>query len=262
VQLQRNLSDLQKRGIGLAAISYDSPGTLKTFADARGITFPLLSDAGSQIIKRYDILNAEATGRAAGVPYPGTFLLDRQGIVVARSFEDRYQERGTAPNLLAQTAASQAPGRLAQTAETPHLSITMSASDDVVAPGVRVSLLIDVAPKSKMHVYAPEQKTYIPIALSLQPDDSYKAHPARFPKAEKYFFEPLQETQLVFSKPFRIVQDITVAVTPAVRERASAAGASVIVTGTLRYQACDDKICYTPRHVPVSWTFSLKPLER
>jgi hypothetical protein len=262
VELQRNLPDLQKRGIGLAAISYDSPATLKTFATERGITFPLLADAGSQTIKRYNILNTDATGRAAGAPHPGTFLLDRRGIVIARSFEERYQERATALNLLAQSAGPQSPGRLAQTAETPHLSITTSVTDGVIAPGTRVSLLLDITPKSRMHVYAPEQKTYIPIALSLQEDDSFTAHPAKFPKAEKYLFEPLKETQLVYSKPFRIVQDITAAVTPAMRDRARAAGASVVVSGTLRYQACDDKICYMPRELPVSWTLSLKPLER
>jgi hypothetical protein len=30
----------------------------------------------------------------------------------------------------------------------------------------------------------------------------------------------------------------------------------------LRYQACDDKVCYPPKDLPVTWTISLKPLER
>ena len=44
VELEQNLSRIQKEGLGLAAISYDSVAILKNFADRRKITFPLLSD--------------------------------------------------------------------------------------------------------------------------------------------------------------------------------------------------------------------------
>lgn len=39
------------------AISYDSPEILADFGKRHGITFPLLSDAGSATIRRYGILN-------------------------------------------------------------------------------------------------------------------------------------------------------------------------------------------------------------
>jgi hypothetical protein len=87
-------------------------------------------------------------------------------------------------------------------------------------------------------------------------------HPPKYPNSEKYYFAPLQQTQLVYSKPFRIVQDVTVALTPAMRERARGAGASLTIAGTLRYQACDDAICYVPKEIPVSWTIGLRGLER
>jgi hypothetical protein len=31
------------------------------------------------------------------------------------------------------------------------------------------------------------------------------------------------------------------------------------VSGKLDYQACDDKVCYAPRSVPVKWTIALEP---
>jgi peroxiredoxin len=260
VQLQQSLPALQARGLGVAAISYDPPAVLKTFAAARGIAFPLLSDAGSATIRAYDLLNAGATGEMAGIPHPGTFVLDRDGVVVSRSFEEKYQERATAGSLLGLDA--QAPAAAKPTAETAHLTIRTSSSDGQVAPGSRLSLFIDVVPKPKMHVYAPEQKEYIPIRLTLEPADTFRAHPPKFPRAEQYFFAPLKETQLVFSKPFRIVQDVTVALTPAMRERARGSGASLTIAGTLRYQACDDAICYVPKEIPVSWTIGLRGLER
>ena len=75
------------------AISYDSPETLKKFAESCGIRFPLISDAGSAIIKRFGILNEEQEPgtRSYGIPHPGTFIVDRKGVVTARFFEDAYQ---------------------------------------------------------------------------------------------------------------------------------------------------------------------------
>jgi hypothetical protein len=35
---------------------------------------------------------------------------------------------------------------------------------------------------------------------------------------------------------------------------------AVTISGTLEYQACDDKICYNPALLPLSWTFTLRPL--
>jgi AhpC/TSA family/Disulphide bond corrector protein DsbC len=252
--LQASAPDLKKRGIGLAAISYDPPATLKTFADARGITFPLLSDAGSATIKRYNLLNVEATGRTAGIPYPGTFILNARGIVTSRSFEPSYQERVSASSLLGV-------GQGTAKTETAHLVVTTASSDARVAPGTRLSLFVDIAPKSKMHVYAPEQKDVIPVSLQIDAGE-VKAHAPVFPKPEKYFFKPLKETQLVYSKPFRLVQDITVALTPAIRERARSESSTIAVAGTLQYQACDDSICYMPVTVPLTWTLALTPLSR
>ena len=139
-------------------------------------------------------------------------------------------------------------GASADRTETKHLTVATSAPAGPAVPGTRVSLVIDVAPKAEMHVYAPEQKGLTPITLVLEPNRAVKAHAPRFPKSEK--FKPLDEVQFVYSKPFRIVQDVTVP--------AAAAGTALTIKGTLKYQACDNAICYAPVTVPVSWTISLK----
>src|SRR5690242_13869933 len=60
LELQSQYAGLRKDGLGLAAISYDSQDVLGAFSQQHGITFPLLSDAGSATIKRYGILNTVA----------------------------------------------------------------------------------------------------------------------------------------------------------------------------------------------------------
>lgn len=143
--------------------------------------------------------------------------------------------------------------------ETKHLKVATSSAAAAVVPGSRVSLIIDVTPKPTMHVYAPGQKEYIPVSLAIQTDPAFKTSVARFPTPEKVLLEALGGTQLVYSKPFRIVQDVTITPTQATLDRVRAGGATIAVKGTLRYQACDDAICYVPVDVPVAWAIALKP---
>ena len=158
--------------------------------------------------------------------------------------------------LLAQTPSK--PRRL----ETPHVAVTPLAVAGSVAPGARVSLRLDVAPKPTMHVYSPEQKDYIPVSLTIENNAAFTAQPAVFPTPEKYFFKALGETQLVYSKPFQIVQDVTIRSTPALRDRARTKGATLVVKGTLEYQACDESVCFRPASVPVEWTVPLAALKK
>ena len=260
--MQRRLDDIRKQGLGLAAISYDGTGTLKAFADKHGITYPLLSDEGSRTIDVWGLRNREATGRAAGVPHPGTFVIDRRGTIVSRAFESAYQERETAASILA--ALPGAPLTAAAGSTTvagKYLTVTLSASDRVAAPGHRLTLIADVAPGRNMHVYAPRQQGYIAVELRLDPSPDLRIGAVRFPPSREYLFAPLNERVQVFDRPFRITQDVTLALTPSLRQRATAKE-TLTVSGILDYQACDDKVCYRPDSVPLNWTLGLTPIER
>ena len=141
--------------------------------------------------------------------------------------------------------------------ETPHLTIAPAPALANVSPGSRLELMIEVTPKPKMHVYSPQQKDYIPISLSLAPSPAFTAHPPAYPQPEKYFFAPLKETQLVYTRAFRITQPVTIASAAALRAAGLRQDAGVTITGKVRYQACDDAICYMPKEVPVSWRVAL-----
>ena len=132
---------------------------------------------------------------------------------------------------------------------TKHLTITTSTSAATVAPGDRLSLYVDVSPKPKMHVYAPDQTDYIPIELKMEPASSFKAQAIHYPAAEQFFFAPLKETQRVYSKPFRI--SLPIALTQNV-------ATPLTIKGTVRYQACDDAICYLPQTIGVNWKVGVK----
>lgn len=124
--------------------------------------------------------------------------------------------------------------------ETMHVKVATSVKD---AATRRATLVVDVEPKPRMHVYAPGQPGFIVVSLTLEKDPAFTAAAPKFPKPEKIVFAPLNETQLVYAKPFRIVQDVT-------RTRRG----PLTIKGTLRYQACDDTVCYRPTNVPLEWT--------
>ena len=276
MELQSRHQDIQDQGFGVAVVTYDPVATLAGFADARGIEIPLLSDEGSATIREYGLLNhemdparapeerREMMRRLYGIPYPGTFMLDTAGRVTSRFFEAAYQERSTVSSIAVRLgdAITGADDRAATRVATDHLEALVWATDDVVAPGNRLSFVVDVTPKTDMHVYAPGDHGYQVIRLRLTAPDFLRGHDVSYPASELYHFEPLDETVEVYEEPFRLVQDVTIPMRRDIDALASEPGATLRVEGVLEYQACDHEICYLPEEAPLSWELAWRPLVR
>ena len=103
--MQKDLKTIEAAGVKIVGVSYDSVEVLKTFAEKRKITFPLLSDPESKTIIAYALKNKETAGKKFGkvdldgVPYPGTLLVDKDGVVRAKLFVDGYRERHSVEEL-------------------------------------------------------------------------------------------------------------------------------------------------------------------
>ncbi|MCE2513781.1 MAG: redoxin domain-containing protein [Acidobacteria bacterium] len=273
MELQSRYADLQARGLGLAVITYDSTDTLAGFAETRGIEYPLLSDAGSETIRAFDLLNRELDPASApaeqremmerlfGVPYPGTFLLDPDGRVSERYFEPSYQERFTVSSIAVRLGNPlEGTDRDAVRVETDHLTAEAWVTDDVVAPGNRFSLVVDVTPKPEMHVYAPGDHSYQVIRLRIDEPEFARAHDVAYPDSEIYHFVPLDERVEVYESPFRLVQEVTIPMSREIAGQAAAPDGTVTISGALEYQACDHEICYVPAEIPLTWTLDWRPL--
>ncbi len=262
MELETNKAQFAKLGLGLAAVSYDSVAILHKFAERRGIDFPMLSDTESKTIRELNILNDTIPKDNAfyGIPFPGTFILDAKGTIVAKYFEDDYRERYTSADILArQFGVSPAAGK--SEIQGKQLSLTASASNPAVAPGQRVTLALDIDLKPNMHVYAPGVEDYIAIDWKMKDSPAAAAHEVVYPKSEKLYLQAIDETVPVYRNHFRLSRDITVAQEAAVKPLAGSDG-TFTVEGTLRYQACDDRLCYVPQELPLKWTFQLQSLDR
>lgn len=62
-------------------------------------------------------------------------------------------------------------------------------------------------------------------------------------------------------KPFRLTQDLALSASRETRA-ALASVQTLMIKGTVNDQACDDKFCYTPKSIPVSYTLSVRQLSR
>jgi hypothetical protein len=243
------------------AVSYDPVPVIADFAARRGITFPLLSDAGSVVIKQYGLLNTTIaeTNPSYGVPFPGTFIVDANGVVKSRFFERAYQERNTMASVLVKAGANLDVRGTRITAR--YLTATTYTTDQVAAPGTHFSIVVDAVPGRNVHVYAPGVSGYRPVAIVIEPQPGLIVRQAQFPRADDYVFKPLNEHVLVYQRPFRIVQDVEI--DPSADAAAALAGRlEMTIHGTLEYQACDDAVCFTPQSHPLTWTIGLKPLDR
>jgi len=288
VELQSRLEELKNSGIGIAAISYDSPAVLADFAERRGITYPLLADEGSSVITEFGILNtvaAEGVGpnqddpdviadvakyvsvfgssqAVVGTPFPGTFMLDAEGRVSSRFFEEFYRERNTTSNVMLKLGIGLSP-IAAITGETAQLKFTAYPSNTTVFVGTRFSIAVDVEPGPDMHVYAPgaEELGYRVISLNLAPVPHVRFEPVEFPASEIYYFEPLDERVPVYQGPFTLLQEVIVSGTDEA-EAALAELDALTLSGSLDYQACNDVLCFEPVSLPLSFTLDLDLLDQ
>jgi Disulphide bond corrector protein DsbC len=131
-----------------------------------------------------------------------------------------------------------------------HIAVTATSTAPTVKPGATVSLFVDVLPNDGIHVYAPGATDYQPIGLKLDASD-VAAGKLVYPKSETLTIPETGEKIPVYNKAFRLTQPVTVS-------RSAKPGTKIVVSGVVQYQACDDRVCFRPAELPVSWTLDVK----
>jgi Thiol:disulfide interchange protein DsbD, N-terminal len=185
-------------------------------------------------------LGLQAT--AAAGPGSGWIVLDTKSIVVAQ-----YDRSYTFAAILVHQFNWAPPGPATEV-EGKQLTAKAGASNATVAPGQRVALILDIDLDPSMHVYAPGVEGYIPIDWKMQDSPVAAVHDAIFPHSEKLYLKAIDETVPAYRNHFRLTRDITI------RPPLDGSG-EFTVPGSLRYQACDDRVCYIPQELHLTWTF-------
>ena len=284
MELENQADELRARGYGIAVISYDAQDATAQFSEQNDISFPLLSDVGSETIRRFGILNPvpewafgdniddpdvqtdiatyvsvfNPAEMMIGIAFPGTFMLDTTGRVSSRYFENSYIERNTVSSIVIRLGEAQVPVRATQVS-MPQLKLTSYASEQTIAPGNRFAVMLDIEPNDGMHIYAPGSTDYRIVGLQVESDAPLIVLPMSYPASTDYYFEPFDETMPVYEEAFELVQELILDGSPQAQQ-ALRGQESITVNGTFEYQACSAEICYPPAALELSWTVPLRAL--
>ncbi len=252
MELERSKELLKSKGYGVAAISYDSVEILANFSSRRNITIPLLSDPDSKLIKAFGILNDKVPpGPLAGIPHPGTFIVDQTGRIKERYFEDDYRERYTVAGILKERVES-------GVTDLPRLRLNWSSSATQVRGGQHIVLTLDGTLPPKMHVYAPGvSQEYRPVKWTMNEDKAWKSGEPVFPVAKKMSLAGDPELVPVYEGKFTITRELVLAREQDLKPRISTEG-DFAVEGAFQFQACDDRMCFPPQTIPLKWTLHLE----
>ncbi len=241
-------------GIKLYAISYDDQQALSEFAEKQAIPYPLLSDLGSRVIRDYGILNdqiGEEGGLLYGIPYPGVYVTDEDGVVVAKFFNDAYTKRDS-PELYLDAAL----GRIDLDDQAPQVSIAdpevrvtaaIHGGKGTIRQGIRRKLVLRFELSEGLHLYGrPVPEGMIPLTVTPEGPDGLVFGEPVHPPTESLRLPGVEATLPVWHGSF----DVAI---PFYADSRLVSGTrpldadQVTVEIGVQYQACDDEVCLLPK---------------
>ena len=258
MELQHALPDLTAAGIKLFAISYDPIGAIAQFADEHGIEYDFLADEGSAFIKQLGILNTlvDPDETVYGIPYPGTYVLDEQGVVVQKFFHREYQIREAASFVLEEAFGLPVdieahPGESASI-EDVRITARLGAPD--LKFRQRVDLHVGIALPPGLHVGGPDMpEGYIATAVTVTGPEELRIGPARYPATAPFQVEGL-------AAPIAVLEGdsvIRVELISGLRDVET-----VPIDVEVRYQAYNDRECFLPQTARLHLELPLGSLNR
>lgn len=75
------LSEFDRRGVRVVAVSVDSVEVNRWLCEKAGLTFPLLSDPEEKVLRPYDVRHIRGGPKGVDIARPAEFLIDRTGTV-------------------------------------------------------------------------------------------------------------------------------------------------------------------------------------
>ena len=244
------MPDFASEDIALFAISYDAVDVLRTFADTYGITFHLLSDEGSTVMRTLGLLNEHVYEQHAaygipqqdrhwGVPYPGVFLLDTHGRVMQKRFQQSYRERETGVGVLEQGFGLQGTTRGAEViTQSADLQVHASLDSPSYRFFQRLWLTVELTIAPGLHIYGrPIPAGYIPLTLEVAPLAGMVVGEPTWPVPQPYRVAGLAEEFCVYAGTIKVSLPVTL----------TEEGGDQTLQVTVHYQACSESDCFVPQ---------------
>lgn len=251
-ELQKALPRFEEAGIKLYGVSYDAPDALAAFAKAQGIGFPLLSDLDSEVIRSFGILNTlipEDDVPFYGIPFPGTYVLDEEGIVREKFFPRHLANRESADTVL-----ESALGEILRVEDDPaadggddDVKITAFFHGGPLRSGPRRRLVVRFELRDGLHIYGePVPDGMVATKITVEGPEGLIVEDPILPRTEPLRLEALDADLQVWSGTVDIALPLW-ANSKLVCVMRPVDPNVIPLDVTVRYQACDDTTCLIPR---------------
>jgi hypothetical protein len=251
--LEQSRPLIEKEGVRIAAVSYDSQETLQRFAEKYQIRIPLLSDRDSAVIRRFGILNTNiAPGlRAHGVPHPVEYLIAPDAVVVRKYFVPNYQHRVTASAVVLREFGVAGDGAPTVTLRSGALTVEVGLSAAKAFAGQEISFFAKFTLQPGWHVYgSPLPQVYTATSVAFE-DPKIIRQSFELPPAAPMQFAALGETIPVYTGSFRGLGSLLL--------KFPLEAGKTVLRGHVRYQQCSDTVCESPETVPFELPLTLDP---
>lgn len=259
VELRDAMASFKAQGVKLYAISYDDTTVLAEFSEKYEIEYTLLSDIDSEVIRSYGILNERVRpgdGPLYGIPYPGTYVVDEDGVVVEKFFHDSYKKRESGSTIL-----DSALGSILLSDDEPSaqggddaIQVHVAFHGGPLKQGAPRSVVVRFELPEGLHIYGePVPDGMIPTKVRVTGPDGLKIGSPLYPPTTKLRLEsldlelPIWSDRVDISVPVYALSAFASECHPLDRDSAD-------IEVTVRYQACNDRECLLPR----TETFRLK----
>ena len=230
--------------IAVYALSYDEADALRDFRDAHGITYTLLSDPDSDVIRSFGILNTliDTTDHPwYGIPYPGTYVVNPEGTITHKFFDNNLAVRAGREQLL--RAALDQPALELKVSETAPDACQVSVARDgnTLASTVQKDLVVSFSVPAGRHVYA-EPAPRGSVAVDVVLDENKRLVQRRLvrPTSAPHTLADTSESFQVHDGVFELRLPLTV------NGGFGGGSTEISVSGEVRWQSCDNEVCDIP----------------
>lgn len=235
-------------GVGVFALSYDEVDALADFRDAYGISYPLLSDPDSAVIRQFGILNtliSEDDHPWFGIPFPGSFVVNGDGLITHKFFEHNLALRA-GPETLLRAASGEALDQPSLPSVPPaETEWSVGLEGDRLAVSVLRDLVARIRVPAGRHLYAdPAPQGNVAVALTLDPNPRIVQRAVVKPESTSLTLGGTGERIEVYEGAVELRMSITANTNFSdVQTDLS----DITLSGELRWQSCDDQTCDLPR---------------
>jgi peroxiredoxin len=291
VKLQQDIAVLGKAGLGVAAVSYDSTAVLHDFASRKHITFPLISDHDSDLIRAFRVADPKYrkgnqldvdteslyTGSVGFVPAygmadPSVFVIGTDKRIVWRVVSPASEFRLSAAAIL-NYSLGRFDAAVSSRVAARGLSVVATSSDSQLGLGTRILLGVQLKMEPGIHVYAPDAGAeYRGISWTMADSKNcWTTSQPSFPASERKTFQFDQEKVSVYENSLLITRALTIspAIIPqepsiykAFRATCIDKNSNMQIKGAVQVQACDSRECFAPQSIPVNWKIHFEEPDR